>query len=60
VTEGPVGDTSAAGRTDLVDELRDLAAQRDAGLLTEVEFQRARAAAVARLAAAPPDRQPAR
>ena len=47
MTERPVGDRSAESRPDLVDLLRDLAGLRDDGLLTEVEFQRARSLAVA-------------
>ena len=46
MTVGPVGDTSADRGRDLVDVLRDLAGLRDDGLLTEAEFQRARALAV--------------
>jgi hypothetical protein len=39
--------------------LRDLAALRDGGLLTEAEFQRARAVAVAPWPGAESDAQPA-
>lgn len=42
----PVGAASADQQPDLVDMLRDLAELRDTGLLTEAEFQRARAMAV--------------
>ena len=46
MTEGRIGGTSAEGRRDLVDVLRDLAELRDRGLLTEAEFQQARARTV--------------
>ena len=60
MTERPVGDTSADRRPDLVDQLRDLATLRDAGLLTEAEFQRARAHAVALRTSAETAAQPGR
>jgi hypothetical protein len=59
VTVEPVGTARADQQADLVDMLRDLAAMRDTGLLTEAEFQRARAMAVAWLDAAAAS-QPAR
>ena len=43
----PVGAERTDKQPDLVDMLRDLAVLRDTGLLTEAEFQRARAMAVA-------------
>jgi putative oligomerization/nucleic acid binding protein len=46
VTEGSIGGTSTDRRRDLVDVLRDLAELRDSGLLTEAEFQQARASTV--------------
>lgn len=46
MTLGPVETTDAEHARDLVDVLRDLAGLRDDGLLTEAEFQRARALAV--------------
>lgn len=46
MTEGPIGGTGAEGGRDLVDVLRDLAELRDRGLLTEAEFQQARASTV--------------
>ena len=46
MTEGPIGGKNAEGGRDLVDVLRDLAELRDRGLLTEAEFQQARARTV--------------
>ena len=46
MTLGPLETTDAEPVRDLVDVLRDLAGLRDDGLLTEAEFQRARAQAV--------------
>ena len=59
MTERPVGDRSAE-RPDLVDLLRDLAGLRDDGLLTEAEFQRARALAVGGRSGVDTPQQPAR
>ncbi|HTE73720.1 MAG TPA: SHOCT domain-containing protein [Actinomycetes bacterium] len=47
MTVEPVGAACTDQHHDLVDMLRDLASMRDTGLLTEAEFQRARAMAVA-------------
>jgi hypothetical protein len=47
VTVEPVGAARADKQPDLVDMLRDLAVLRDTRLLTEAEFQRARAMALA-------------
>jgi len=58
--EGIIEDTTADYRPDLVDVLRDLAALRDGGLLTEAQFQRARAHAVARWSRAETVEHPAR
>ena len=46
MTVRPVQAMDAEPGRDLVDVLRDLAGLRDDGLLTEAEFQRARALAV--------------
>ena len=49
MSEGSTGGTDERRRSDLVELLRDLAALRDSGVLTEDELQRARASAVAML-----------
>ena len=47
MSERPTGGTGGRRQSDLVELLRDLAALRDSGVLTEDELQRARAKAVA-------------
>lgn len=49
MSEGSTGGTGGRRKSDLVELLRDLAALRDSGVLTEEELQRARARAVATL-----------
>ena len=52
MTLGPLETTDAEPGRDLVDALRELAALRDRGVLTEAEFQRARVMVVAEQRAA--------